>query len=156
MQAVSTTVEVERLYDELRECIRSNDQDGVQHIMAELVRMKRPLAEIVGEVKRLSRESARSEAAPEALATDEWPQPSTPPQSAEPAPEARPEPPTPISTAQTRPAAGPLSAAGTATYREPERDAAVLREWPPADVLPIHEPSQSRAHLSKFRWVGGL
>ena len=136
MHAVNSTVEVERLYDELRECIRSNDQDGVQRIMAELVRMKRPLAEIVGEVRRLSRESARSGPVPEASTTGEWPQPSTTPQSVEPTPEASPEPAYTHFTSPNTPAAGSLNAAGTATYREPERDVAMPREWPTADVSP--------------------
>jgi hypothetical protein len=136
MHAVNSTVEVERLYDELRECIRSNDQDGVQRIMAELVRMKRPLAEIVGEVKRLSRESARSGSVPEASTTGEWPQPSTTPQPVEPKPEASPEPAYTHFTSTNTPAPGSLSAAGTAAYREPERDVAMPREWPTADVSP--------------------
>jgi hypothetical protein len=64
MHALNSTVEVERLYDELREAIRANDQDGTQRVMAELVRAKRPLAEIVGEVKRLSRGGTSPEAEP--------------------------------------------------------------------------------------------
>ena len=37
MQAVNHTVEIERLYEELRECLQANDQAGVQRIFAELV-----------------------------------------------------------------------------------------------------------------------
>jgi len=139
MHAVSSTVEVERLYDELRESIRANDQDGVQRIMAELVRMKRPLAEIVGEVKRLSRESMRSEPEPESSTTDEWPQPSMTSQSVEPAPKAIPEP-TYTHFPSTNTSAP--SSTSTAIYREPEHDAGGLREWPTADVLSDNNPSR--------------
>jgi hypothetical protein len=157
MHAVNITVEVERLYDELRECIRSNDQDGVQRIMAELVRMKRPLAEIVGEVKRLSRESARSGPVPEASTTGEWPQPSTTRQPVEPTPEASPEPAYTHFTSTNTPAPGSLSAASTAAYREPERDVAMPREWPPADVSPdpiSPDPKPTKAELTSQSFDG--
>src|SRR5438067_6105320 len=91
MHALNSTVEVERLYDELREAIRANDQDGTQRIMAELVRAKRPLAEIVGEVKRLSRESAGPESGAEPAAADDW-QSDIAPQSVQPSPESISEP----------------------------------------------------------------
>src|SRR5438105_8362592 len=128
MHALNSTVEVEHLYDELREAIRANDQDGVQRIMAELVRAKRPLAEIVSEVKRLSRGGANPEPEPERARADQWPQPSTTPQSVEPAHKAAPEPSYTHVSSPNAPAAGPLSPASTAIYREPERDAAVLRD----------------------------
>ena len=140
MHALNSTVEIERLYDELREAIRTNDQDGVQRIMAELVRAKRPLAEIVGEVKRLSRGGANPEPEPEPARADQWPQPSTTPQPVETAPKAAPEPSYTHFSSPNTPAAGPLNPASTAVYREPERDAVVLREWPPADVLPDPAP----------------
>src|SRR5947208_12888030 len=92
MHALNSTVEIERLYDELREAIRANDQDGVQRIMAELVRAKRPLAEIVGEVKRLSRGGTSPEAEPEPSTAGEWPQPGPTAQPVETAPKAAPEP----------------------------------------------------------------
>jgi hypothetical protein len=150
MHAVNTTVEVERLYDELRECIRSNDQDGVQRIMGELVRAKRPLAEIIGEVKRLTRGGARSEPGLEPSITDDWPQPSTTPPSVEPAPKVAPEPTYTHFTSTNTPAAGPLSEAGNPAYREPERDAAVLRQWPPADVWPDPKPSRAEPTSQSF------
>jgi hypothetical protein len=142
MHALNSTVEVERLYDELREAIRANDQDGTQRVMAELVRARRPLAEIVGEVKRLSRGGTSPEAEPEPSTGGERPPPGTPAQPVETAPKAAPEPSYTHFSNPNTPAAGPLSPASTAVYREPERDAAVLRDWPAADVLP--DPNRSR------------
>src|SRR4051812_2233911 len=142
MHALNSTVEVERLYDELREAIRANDQDGTQRVMAELVRARRPLAEIVGEVKRLSRAGTSPEAEPVPSTGGERPQPGTSAQPVETAPKAAPEPSYTHFSSPNTPAAGPSSPASTAIYREPERDAAVLRDWPAADVLP--DPSRSR------------
>src|SRR5205814_612077 len=120
MQAVNHTVEVERLYDELRECLQANDQAGAQRIFAELVRAKRPLAEIVGEVKRLSRGSTRSELDPEPSTasehsiTEEWRQPDIPPQSATAAPEPAPALTYASVPSTSTPAAGPSNPAETA------------------------------------------
>jgi len=62
--AVGST-EVARLYDELRDCIAANDQEGVQRIFGELVRAQRPISEISAIVEGLSRPEAtqRPEAA---------------------------------------------------------------------------------------------
>src|SRR5438067_13690583 len=86
MQAVNHTVEIERLYEELPECLQANDQAGVQRIFAELVRAKRPLAEIVGEVKRLTRAILNPDPQPEPSATDRWAPPGAAPQTHEPPP----------------------------------------------------------------------
>jgi hypothetical protein len=145
MQALNSAVDVGRLYDELGECIQANDQDGVQRIFAELVRAKRPLAEIVGEVKRLSRGGARSE--PEPSATDEWPQPGVAPQPVEPAPEPTPLPTyTNFARASMAPA-NPPSPESIAVYQEPERDAAALDEWRPIDATPEAIPSNAEAEF---------
>jgi hypothetical protein len=38
MPSVATAVDVARLYDELRDCVRANDQEGVKRVFNELVR----------------------------------------------------------------------------------------------------------------------
>jgi hypothetical protein len=53
------STEVARLYDELRDCIAANDQEGVQRIFGELVRAQRPISEISEIVEGLSRPEAR-------------------------------------------------------------------------------------------------
>src|ERR1700732_238223 len=91
MQALNSAVDVGRLYDELGECIKPNYQEGFHGILPERARAKRPLAEIVGEVKRLSRVGVRSEPEPEPSATDEWPHPGLASQPVEPAPGGDPQ-----------------------------------------------------------------
>jgi hypothetical protein len=147
MQAVNSAVDVGRLYDELGECIQANDQDGVQRIFAELVRAKRPLAEIVGEVKRLSRLGARSEPEPEPSATDEWPHPAVASQPVEPASEPTPQ---PTYTNFANASTPPVRPQSTAIDREPERDATMLREWPPGDAAPEAIPSEAEAMVRSF------
>jgi hypothetical protein len=147
MQALNSTVEVERLYIELGECIQVNDQEGVQRIFAALVRAKRPLAEIVGEVRRLSRAGVRSEAEPEPAVTDEWPQPGIAPQPVEPAPEPTPQPTYVNFAGASPPPVLPPSPESIAIYRETERDATALREWPPGDAAPEMLPSGAEAEI---------
>jgi len=147
MQAVNSAVDVGRLYDELGECIQANDQDGVQRIFAELVRAKRPLAEIVGEVKRLSRLGARSEPEPEPSATDEWPHPAVASQPVEPASEPTPQ---PTYTNFANASTPPVRPQSTAIDREPERDATMLREWPPGDAAPEVIPSEAETVVRSF------
>ena len=147
MQALNSAVDVGRLYDELGECIQANDQDGVQRIFAELVRAKRPLAEIVGEVKRLSRVGVRSEPEPEPTATDEWPHPGVGSQPVEPAPEPTSQPTyTNFASASTP----PVPPESTAIDREPERDATMLREWPSGDAAREAIPSEAEAGVRSF------
>jgi hypothetical protein len=64
MPSLATAFDIARLYDELRECVRANDQDGVKRVFSELVQARRPVSEILAEVKSLTkeRESAESEA----------------------------------------------------------------------------------------------
>src|SRR5437764_1235312 len=131
MQAVNHTVEVERLYAELRECLQANDQAGVQRIFAELVRAKRPLAEIVGEVKRLTREIINPDPEPDPSATDQWAPPGAAPQTPEPTPE-------PTHTgfpSAAPPAAAPPSPQSAAAYHQPEPEPAAFRKWSSGDGL---------------------
>ncbi len=146
MHALNTTIEVERLYIELGECIQANDQEGVQRIFAALVRAKRPLTEIVGEVKRLSRAGVRSEAEPEPSVTDEWPQPGIAPQPVEPAPQPTPQPTYANFAGAGMPPASPLSPDSAATWAS-ESDAPVLRQWPPGDATSEAVPSNAEAEL---------
>jgi hypothetical protein len=147
MQALNSAVDVGRLYDELGECIQANDQDGVQRIFAELVRAKRPLAEIVGEVKRLSRVGVRSEPEPEPSATDEWPHPGLASQPVEPAPEPTSQ---PTYTNFAGASTPPVRPESTASDREPERDATMLREWLPGDPAPEAIPSEAEAMVRSY------
>jgi len=64
MPSLATAFDIARLYDELRECVRANDQDGVKRVFSELVQARRPVSEILAEVKSLTkeRENAESEA----------------------------------------------------------------------------------------------
>ena len=131
MQAVNHTVEIERLYEELRECLQANDQAGVQRIFAELVRAKRPLAEIVGEVKRLTREIINPDPEPDPSATDQWAPPGAAPQTPEPTPE-------PTHTgfpSAAPPAAAPPSPQSAAAYHQPEPEPAAFRKWSSGDGL---------------------
>src|SRR5438874_2023590 len=131
MQAVNHTVEVERLYAELREWLQANDQAGVQRIFAELVRVKRPLAEIVGEVKRLTREIINPDPEPDPSATDQWAPPGAAPQTPEPTPEPTH---TGFPSAAT-PAAAPPSPQSAAAYHQPEPEPAAFRKWSSGDGL---------------------
>lgn len=79
MPSVATALDIARLYEELRECVRANDQDGVKRVFAELVRARRPVPEILAEVKSLTKEREKSEeqekSGPEKPAFEprEWP-----------------------------------------------------------------------------------
>jgi hypothetical protein len=73
MPSVATALDVARLYEELRDCVRANDQDGVKRIFAELVRARRPVSEILGEVRSLSKERERPERQQSEVVRREWP-----------------------------------------------------------------------------------
>ena len=64
VEPTAVPAEVARLYDELRDCIRTNDQQGVRRIFGELVLARRPISEISGVVESLSK--AGSKEGPEA------------------------------------------------------------------------------------------
>ncbi|MBV8492818.1 MAG: hypothetical protein JO162_04995 [Alphaproteobacteria bacterium] len=61
MPSVATALDIARLYEELRECVRANDQEGVKRVFAELVRARRPVPEILAEVKSLTKEREKLE-----------------------------------------------------------------------------------------------
>ena len=48
MPSVATAFDVARLYDELRECVRANDQEGVKRVFGELVAARRCLEQLGG------------------------------------------------------------------------------------------------------------
>jgi len=81
MPSVATAIDIARLYEELRECVRANDQGGVKRVFGELVAARRPVAEILAEVKNLTKEREEAEAEAKAAAeakakssfTREWP-----------------------------------------------------------------------------------
>jgi hypothetical protein len=79
MPSVATALDIARLYEELRECVRANDQEGVKRVFAELVRARRPVPEILAEVKSLTKEreklEEREKSSPEKPAFEprEWP-----------------------------------------------------------------------------------
>jgi len=62
MPSVATAIDIARLYEELRDCVRANDQEGVKRVFAELVAARRPVAEILAEVKSLTKEREAAEA----------------------------------------------------------------------------------------------
>jgi hypothetical protein len=128
MPSVATAIDVARLYDELRDCVRANDQDGVKRVFNELVRARRPVTEILDEVRSISKERERSEPERDVTPLREWP-----PRS----PSAEAEPSTPGLTfrnfgpaAAPEPAPEPPDAAGSATSPAAERG-----HWP-LDKLP--------------------
>src|ERR1700680_3430156 len=119
MPSVATAIDVARLYDELRDCVRANDQEGVKRVFNELVRARRPVTEILDEVRSISKERERSEPERDVTPLREWP-----PRS--PSPEA--EPSTPGLTFRNfgpavdpRPVPEPPDTAGSATNPVPER-----------------------------------
>jgi len=125
MPSVATAIDVARLYDELRDCVRANDQEGVKRVFNELVRARRPVTEILDEVRSISKERERSEPV---TPLREWP-----PRS----PSAEAEPSTPGLTFRNfgpavapEPAPEPPDAAGSATSPAAERG-----HWP-LDKLP--------------------
>jgi hypothetical protein len=73
MPSVATAFDVARLYDELRECVRANDQEGVKRVFAELVSARRPMSEILGEIRSLSKEREKPEPAEGPSLVREWP-----------------------------------------------------------------------------------
>src|SRR6202023_977647 len=151
MPSVGTAIDVARLYDELRDCVRANDQEGVKRVFNELVRARRPVTEILDEVRSISKERERSEPERDVTPLREWP-PRSPSVEAEPstpgvtfrnfgpavAPEPAPEPPDAGGSA-TSPAAErghwPLD-------KLPQRNAAA--EPPPRAPEPA-SPSPDRA-----------
>jgi hypothetical protein len=60
MPSLATAFDVARL-DELRECVRANDQEGVKRVFSELVQARRPVSEILAEVKSLTKERERAD-----------------------------------------------------------------------------------------------
>src|SRR5437016_11957752 len=73
MPSLATAVDVARLYDELRDCVRANDQEGVKRVFNELVRARRPVTEILAEVKSISKERERPEPAGDVTPLRQWP-----------------------------------------------------------------------------------
>ncbi len=131
MPSVATAVDVARLYDELRDCVRANDQEGLKRVFNELVRARRPVAEILAEVRSISKERERPEPAGDVAPLREWPPRSAP---------ADAEPSTPGLTFRNfgpaiapRPAPEPSDTAGSATNPVPERGPS-LDEWPRRDT----------------------
>src|SRR5437763_8643200 len=61
MPSLATAFDVARLYDELRECVRANDQEGVKRVFSELVQARQPVSEILAEVKSLTKERERAD-----------------------------------------------------------------------------------------------
>jgi hypothetical protein len=126
MPSVATAIDVARLYDELRDCVRANDQEGVKRVFNELVRARRPVTEILDEVRSISKERERSEPERDVTPLREWP-----PRS----PSAEAEPSTPGLTFRNfgpavdpRPVPEPPDTAGSATNPVPERGPS-LDEW---------------------------
>ena len=78
MPSLATAVDVARLYDELRDCLRANDQEGVKRVFNELVRARRPVTEILEEVRSISKERERPEPAEDVAPLREWPPRSAP------------------------------------------------------------------------------
>jgi hypothetical protein len=128
MPSVATAIDVARLYDELRDCVRANDQEGVKRVFNELVRARRPVTEILDEVRSISKERERSEPAGDVTPLREWPPRSAPVEA---------EPSTPDVTFRNfgpavapEPAPEPPDAAGTAMSPALERGQWRLDEWP--------------------------
>jgi hypothetical protein len=172
MPSVATAFDVARLYDELRECVRANDQEGVKRVFGELVAARRPVAEILAEVKSLTkeREKAEAEAKPETETkssfTREWPvttassqpRPSAPAPTyqniapaSEPPPSA-PQRPSPPAAIPTPAAEKPASAPAPQLWRQPAPEPpprifeqALTPEPPPRifEPAPIPEPPRS-------------
>src|SRR5436305_13407713 len=71
MPSLATAFDVTRLYDELRECVRANDQEGVKRVFSELVQARRPVSEILAEVKSLTQERERADTETEKPETEE-------------------------------------------------------------------------------------
>jgi hypothetical protein len=61
VEPIAIPDEVARLYDELRDCVRANDQQGVKRIFGELVLARRPVSEISAVVESLSKAGAKEE-----------------------------------------------------------------------------------------------
>src|SRR6266404_1916677 len=128
MPSVATAIDVARLYDELRDCVRANDQEGVKRVFNELVRARRPVTEILAEVKSISKERERPEPAGDVTPLRQWPPRSAPSEA---------EPSAPELTFRNfgpavapRPAPEPPDTAGSATNPVPERGHSLLDEWP--------------------------
>ena len=71
MPSLATAFDVARLYDELRECVRANDQEGVKRVFSELVQARRPVSEILAEVKSLTKERETADTEAEKPETEE-------------------------------------------------------------------------------------
>jgi hypothetical protein len=125
MPSVATAIDVARLYDELRDCVRANDQEGVKRVFNELVRARRPVTEILDEVRSISKERERSEPV---TPLREWPPRSAPAEAEPSAPDVTFRNFGP--TVAPRPAPEPPDAAGRATSPAAERGHWPLDEWP--------------------------
>lgn len=138
------STEVARLYDELRDCIAANDQEGVQRIFGELVRAQRPISEISEIVEGLSRPEARQR--PEA---EHSPVPEEPPLPSNvlafeqgrpdlPAHEPGEEPDTGTIEPANLPAVDSASAAEESAFNRPDDEQSEQAE---GDVLPEEIPN---------------
>jgi hypothetical protein len=137
-EPMTIPVEVARLYDELRDCIQANDQQGVRRIFGELVRARRPVSEISGVVDGLSKPEQKQE--PEAS--------SSPLDDREPA-EQDPDPSTDPTVMPPRDETG-----AAATTSGPERDRALTEEWlEPSTTIPEVEQSTAEAAPQSSDWA---
>ena len=125
MPSVATAVDVARLYDELRDCVRANDQEGLKRVFNELVRARRPVAEILGEVRSISKEREKPEPEGDLSPPREWPPRSAPSDAEQNAPG--------LSFRNFGPAIGsdpsPPAAPAITTSPRPERDRSPPAEW---------------------------
>jgi cytoskeletal protein RodZ len=160
MPSVATAIDVARLYDELRDCVRANDQEGVKRVFNELVRARRPVTEILDEVRSISKERERSEPERDVTPLREWP-PRSAPVEAEPstpgltfrnfgpaaAPEPAPEPP------QRAPEPAPRSPAIDPSFRSEDWDSvAASPESGREEALP--SPDEEPRHAAPSEPIG--
>jgi len=144
MPSVATALDVARLYDELRYCVRANDQEGVKRVFNELVRARRPVAEILAEVKSISKEREKSEPEGDVSPRREWPPRSAPSDAEHGTPPLRFRNFGPAIVSQ--PAPQPSDTSGAATNPVPETDRSSPDEWPHRNIsaeLPRRMPDST-------------
>ena len=128
-------VEVARLYDELRDCIQANDQQGVRRIFDELVRARRPVSEISGVVDALSKPEQKQEPGANSSPLDDR------------------EPAEQDSDPSTDPMPPSDQTGAAATASEPERNRALTEEWlEPSTTTPEVEQSIAEATSQPSDW----
>src|SRR6202162_1185750 len=150
VEPMTIPAEVARLYEELRDCIRANDQQGVRRIFGELVRARRPVSEISGVVDGLSK-AAEKEEAEAGSPLDDTPRPSAAPEFDSTTPEPTDQ--DPDRTMDPGVVLARDEDGAVAATSEPEGDRVLVEKWAEPTSVPKIEQSTPEAASQIGDWA---